>query len=154
MIRYAVRCERGHEFEGWFRDSEAFDRQSAAGELACPSCGSTDVSKSLMAPAVAKAAGAPPRANAADTSPSVQPHALAADPRARALLEAVKELRRHVIENADYVGRNFAEEARRIHYEEVERRDIYGEASLEETRALLDEGIEIAPIPELPDDKN
>lgn len=153
MIRYALRCEAGHAFEGWFRNSDAFDAQAGAGEIACPTCGETSVGKSLMAPALSKGAGPAP-APRPEAAPATEQHALAADPRARALVEAVKRLRRHVTENADYVGNRFADEARKIHNEEVERRDIYGEASLDETRALLDDGIEILPLPVLPEEKN
>lgn len=161
MIRYALRCATGHDFEGWFRNSDAFDAQVAAGEVACPGCGATDVEKSLMAPALAKGGskggdkGAGEAVSATNApGPSLEGQALAADPKTKALVEAMRRLRRHVIENADYVGPRFAEEARKIHYEESERRDIYGEASPEETKALIDEGIEIAPLPVLPDDKN
>ena len=150
MIRYALRCERGHDFEGWFRDSSAFDLQAETGEVACPTCGSDRVEKSLMAPAVAKPTAEAPKRQA----PAEATHALAADPKAQALVEAVRRLRRHVVENADYVGPRFADEARKIHHEEAERRDIYGEASVEETKALLEDGIEILPLPALPEEQN
>lgn len=159
MIRYALRCSGGHDFEGWFRNSDTFDSQRAADEIACPTCGETEVEKSLMAPALSKGGAAPaaeaPAAPASDEAkPASGQHALAADPKAKALMDAIRELRRHVTDNADYVGNRFADEARRIHNEETERRDIYGEATADETRSLLEDGIEVLPLPALPEEKN
>ncbi len=157
MIRYALRCRDGHTFEAWFRDSVAFDALAAAGEVSCAVCGSTDVTKSLMAPSLG---GADLRGGNADGTPAEQDtgtdsagHTLAGDDKAKALAEAVRKLRRHVIENAEYVGPRFAEEARRIHHDE-EKRSIYGEAEREEVKALVEEGIEIHPLPRLPEDQN
>ncbi len=159
MIRYALHCEKGHEFEAWFRSSQAFDEQAGAGQVICPGCGSSQVSKALMAPALGKArpeppAPAPQGRDAAASAPPADSHALAADPKSRALAEAIRRLRRHVAENADYVGARFPEEARRIHNEEGERRSIYGEASPKEAKELVEEGIEIHPLPRLPDEQN
>ena len=145
MIRYALACGEGHEFEGWFGGSRAFDEQKAAGEIACPVCGSAEVDKVLMAPAVAGTK----RAMSEAPIPVAAPQALPEE-----LVATLRRLRRHVTENADYVGDRFAEEARRIHYRETEARGIYGEATREEAVALSEEGIEFHPLPVLPEDRN
>ncbi|MDX5367137.1 MAG: DUF1178 family protein [Alphaproteobacteria bacterium] len=137
MIRYALICDRDHEFDGWFASSDGFDAQVAAGEVLCPHCGSPDVTKALMAPNIAKG-----RASAADTPPQ----AALAEKMSMMMLA----LKKHVEENCDYVGDAFAEEARRIHYGEAEHRDIYGEATLDEARELIEEGVEVAPLPVVP----
>jgi hypothetical protein len=147
MIRYDLVCEHEHGFDGWFRDSSAYEAQLTAGEIACPLCGSTRVKKQLMTP------GIPAKGNRRDER-AKQSVAMPQDPRAKALAEMVRKLRRHVEENADYVGERFPEEARRIHYEEVEPRGIYGEASPDEVSSLVDEGIEVHPLPRLPEDGN
>ena len=157
MIRYNLQCDAGHGFDGWFRNSEAYERQAESGALACPACGSTRVGKALMAPHVAKgvrAADAPvPHApeppGAAEEQPVVMP-----DPRALAMMELFRRIREEVKANADYVGDRFPEEARRIHYEEVEPHGIYGEATVEEAAALHEEGIEVYPLPQLPEERN
>ena len=143
MIRYALVCDREHAFEGWFRDSAACDDQLAAGKLACPVCASTGVAKQLMAPAVR-----------ASRAASRQRVAAPGNERQKMLLEAMRQLRRKVEESAEYVGERFSEEARRIHYQEAEARGIYGEATLEEAKALVEEGIEAHPLPWLPEDAN
>ena len=159
MIRYALRCEEDHRFEGWFRDSATFERQSQAGELGCPVCGSTSIDKALMAPAVTSSA-AEPVTLSAEAQPARAPAATPArplhanDPRAQALLEMMRTLRRQVVENAEYVGNRFTEEARRIHDGESEQRGIYGEATLEDAAALREEGIDVMPLPVLPEDRN
>ena len=142
MIRYSLSCQTGHDFEAWFAGSEAFEAQQAKGSIACPMCGSTSVDKSLMAPAVA-------------TSRKKDSMRLAANvPDQQETAAVLRKLRQHLTENADYVGPKFAEEARRIHYNESEKRGIYGEASSEEARALADEGIEFHPLPMLPEEHN
>jgi hypothetical protein len=143
MIRFSLICGEAHQFEGWFGNSDAYEEQRSAGALACPICGSVDVEKALMAPAVAtgRKEERPVRV-AAHTRP--EPDHLA----------ALRQIRKHLTENAEYVGPRFAEEARRIHYEESEKRGIYGEASSEEVRKLHDEGIEFHPLPVLPEDHN
>jgi hypothetical protein len=130
VIVYNLRCRNSHEFEGWFRDSAAFDAQSKGGKLTCPVCDSRKVEKAIMAPAVS---GAKKSAVTADE--------------ARKMRQFMTGLRKYVQENADYVGPNFAEEARKIHYGEAEDRHIYGEASLEEAKELVDEGVDVAPLP-------
>jgi hypothetical protein len=162
MIHYSLSCERQHPFESWFRDSAAFDAQVAGRLVACPVCGSTDVVKALMAPAVARrkrgGGGQPPEAEAAAPSPSAAaeapaPVALVSN-KERELRAALKAMRAFVEANSDDVGRRFAEEARRMHAGEIDHRAIRGEATGEEARALLDEGIEVHPLPILPDERN
>jgi hypothetical protein len=147
MIRYDLICDKAHAFDGWFRDSEAYDAQRAGGEVQCPVCGSTAIDKRLMTPGIAAKANR--RAEGRVPVFSTQKEGKVAE-----LIEAVRKLRRQVEENADYVGDRFAEEARKIHYNEVEPRGIYGEASLEEAKSLLEEGVEVQPLPPLPEDAN
>lgn len=142
MIRYSLACTRGHDFEAWFAGSEAFDDQRAGGSILCPVCGSSEVDKALMAPAVATARKKESMRFTANV------------PERQEAVAVLRKLRQHLTENADYVGPRFAEEARRIHYNETEKRGIYGEASLDDARALADEGIEVQPLPMLPEEHN
>jgi hypothetical protein len=137
MIRYALLCEQDHEFDGWFRSSSVFDEQAKAGELQCPVCGSAEVRKGLMAPNVAGTK----KSNSIDVSQAQE--------QARKMVMMMTALRKHVEENCDYVGDQFAEEARRIHYGEEPHRDIYGEVTPDEARELIEEGVEVAPLPVL-----
>ena len=130
MIVYNLRCKNGHEFEGWFKDSAAFDGQAKAGRVVCPVCESKSVGKAIMAPAVAGA-----------KKPT------ATDGETKKMRQFMTGLRKYVQENADYVGPKFAEEARKIHYGESEERHIYGEATLKEAKDLLDEGVDVSPLP-------
>ncbi len=143
MIRYSLACANGHEFEAWFAGSEAFETQRSEGSIACPACGSSEVDKALMAPAVSTSRKKTMRL-AANMPQQQEKEAIA----------ALRKLRKQLTENADYVGPKFAEEARRIHYNETEARGIYGEASPEEARGLVDEGIEFHPLPTLPEEHN
>jgi hypothetical protein len=148
MIRYSLRCRRGHDFEGWFRSGADFEKTKTA----CPVCGSTKVEKSVMAPQVART-----DKETLATKPAPKPEAMqlaAADPRRREMIAALKELRAKVTENADYVGDKFAEEARKIHYGETDPRGIYGQATPEEAETLAEEGIDFHPLPVLPEDRN
>lgn len=133
MIKYDLGCSNEHRFEVWFRDSAACDEQIAAGEVLCPHCGATDVHKALMAPAINKAEHKDPERKRAV--------AMAQQ------LHLMREFRRHVEENCDDVGAAFPEEARKIHYGETERRNIYGEADLQEAKELIEEGIDLFPVP-------
>jgi hypothetical protein len=155
MIRYALRCERGHDFESWFQSSSAYDSQRKRGLVACPMCDSIKVEKAIMAPRISakgKSKQATPQpAPAAEESGS---SSLVMAPQERELITKLKELRDHVLKNADNVGTKFPDEARKMHYGDIEHRAIYGEASAEEAKALVDEGIEVAPLPILPDDRN
>jgi len=155
MIRYALRCDRGHEFDSWFQSSSAYDSQHKRGLVACPVCESTKVEKAIMAPRItrkSKSKSAPePAAAPADETASTS---LVMAPQERELLSKLKELRDHVLRNADNVGNKFPDEARKMHYGDIEHRAIYGEATTEEARALIDEGVEVAPLPVLPGDRN
>lgn len=148
MIRYALVCEAGHEFESWFPSSDSYDDQAARGLVACPICDTRTVGKALMAPRLART----------DQASVLAPAQAAAIPliseperQARAMLRA---FRAHVIANSESVGQRFAEEARKIHYGESEERSIHGQASPEEARALIEEGISVAALPIVPDDRN
>jgi hypothetical protein len=137
MIRFELTCAQEHAFEGWFRDGASFEQQAAAGALECPLCGDHTVRKGVMAPAIARGRGAP-------TPP---------DPRKEAMAMALvmmRQVQAHIQQSYENVGERFPEEARRIHYGEAERRDIYGQASDEEARSLRDEGIPVSRIPVLP----
>jgi hypothetical protein len=148
MIRYRLQCKTGHEFEAWFKDSGAYDRQADRGQLFCPDCGSANVSKAPMAPSVTTRR----REAATENAPHPDP-AKHADTQ-RKILALMRAVRAHVERNADYVGPRFAEEARKMHYSEIEARGIYGEATLEDARQLAEEGIEFSPLPRLPEDQN
>lgn len=139
MIRYALVCEHGHEFEGWFGASADFDDQSARGLLECPVCASKAVRKQIMAPAVAGTKRTAP----ADVSPQMR----------AMVMEAMGKVRRHVEENFDYVGDAFAREARAIHEGRSEDRGIYGEASPQEVKKLVEDGVPVAPLPPEPPKK-
>ena len=164
MIRYALNCERGHAFESWFQNSAAYDKQAKRNLVTCPICGSAKVEKAIMAPRLARSDAAEPvtvptpapaaaPASAAAPAPVKQPVAIMS-PHERELRKKLKELREHVTRNADYVGARFPEQARKIHYGEIEHRSIFGEASPEEAKELHDEGIEFHPLPVLPDEFN
>jgi hypothetical protein len=149
VIRYALGCEAGHTFESWFNNSAAFDRQTARGLIACPLCGSTKVEKAIMSPALS---GSREEATPA-AEPEKTPVAIVSKEEVE-VRKKLKELRDHIVKNADYVGEKFPEEARRMHYGEIEHRSIYGEASPDAARSLADEGIEFHPLPRLPDERN
>jgi hypothetical protein len=134
MILFELRCAQDHQFEGWFPNGAAYDAQLASRELSCPLCGDRKIDKAVMAPRIGKAAGAP--------TPATR---MAMNAKA-----ALLELRKKIETDCDYVGPDFAEEARRIHYGETEERGIYGEASDEQAQGLHDEGIAVAKVPWLP----
>lgn len=161
MIHYALKCDGGHAFDGWFASSAAFERQREGGLLECPSCGSGNVDRALMTPALGKAREgrqeppAPPQAVPAAEKPGPEPKGyMLDDPRAAELRKAFRALREYVETHGVDVGRAFPEEARRIHYGEAEPRGIYGQAAPDEARELIEEGIAILPLPVLPDDRN
>ena len=160
MIRYAVVCQKGHEFDGWFASSDAFDRQAKRGLVVCPKCGGTKVSKALMAPNISpktrqKGGKAPAvaKSRGKTVAAPVVPQPAAAGVPAE-MLELMRKVRKEVEEKAEYVGPRFADEARKIHHEESPARGIYGEASIDEVKALHDEGVECFPLPVLPEDHN
>lgn len=139
MIKYSLVCSQGHEFEAWFQNSAAYDQQEARGLLACALCGSSEVRKAPMAPNVISSRG---EKTPLKKMPQIQPE----------VIQAMREFRNRVLNEADYVGDQFPEEARKIHYNEVEPHRIYGNATSAEVRELLDEGIEVLPLPVLPED--
>lgn len=142
MIRFGLLCASEHEFDGWFSSSEDFDKQVKRGLVACPYCDSVKVSKSLMAPSVS-------------TSRRKEAMAVATvDAAQRGMVAEMRKLRDKITANAEDVGHKFPEEARKIHYGETDERAIYGKADRDDVESLLDEGIEIAPLPLVPDDAN
>jgi hypothetical protein len=162
MIKYALICEADHEFESWFPDSASYDKQVKRGLVACPLCDRVKVSKAIMAPNVARKDQ--DRANAADNDDVPTPAAAAAAPQVQdiALLDEqqqqlrgmIRELHEKIVANTDDVGENFPEEARKMHDGETPARSIRGKASFEEARELLEDGIPVLPIPDLPEERN
>jgi hypothetical protein len=159
MIRYALVCAKGHSFESWFQSSTAYDKQAKQKLVTCPLCGSTKIAKEIMSPRLggaAKRERAPVPAPAAPTGESTgekTPVAMVS-PQERELRAKLKELRDHLTRNSDYVGQKFAEEARKMHYGEIDHRSIYGEASPDDAKKLHEEGVEFHPLPVLPHEQN
>ncbi|MDF2996749.1 MAG: hypothetical protein K0R27_2386 [Xanthobacteraceae bacterium] len=159
MIRYQLRCDADHDFESWFRDSAAYEGQRKKKLVTCPVCGSTRVEKAIMAPALGRGtrksteepATSPAPTPAAPEAP--QPVALISE-KEREMREMLRAVRDHVVKNSDYVGEDFATLARQMHEGEVEKRSIYGEASAEEVKSLVEDEIEVHPLPSLPDERN
>jgi len=167
MIRYALLCNNGHEFESWFASSAAYDKQVKRSLVTCPVCNSAQVEKTIMAPRLSgtkKRGGAPALPVPSTDAPAPVPASTAAaetpapvamvSPQEKEFRKKLKELREHLTKNADYVGQKFPEEARKMHYGEVEHRSIYGEASPDQAKELHEEGIEFHPLPVLPDERN
>jgi hypothetical protein len=156
MLRYSLICQDGHEFEGWFRDSAAYETQASRGLLSCALCGSDKVGKAVMAPAIARrdrdVAAPPPATVGSDAATAAAPELL--DPQAEGLRQMVRALRAHVEANAQDVGEDFVQTARDMHDGLVEARPIYGVAAPEEVAALHEDGIEALPLPVLPDERN
>jgi hypothetical protein len=160
MIHYKLRCAAAHEFEGWFQDSAGFDKLAQAGLVECTVCGSTQVERALMAPAVVSSRKkakppAPPPAPSGAAAPEAPPPSptvpqMAAGPIPAQLVAMLQRLRTEVEKSCDYVGKDFAEEARKIHNGEAEARGIYGEASDAEAEALAEDGIDVARLPWVP----
>ena len=159
MIRYSLQCDRSHTFESWFQSSAAYESQEKRKLVSCPSCGSVKVERAIMAPQIvtkkgredARAVPAAEVAGPESVAPEATPLLMAQELELRA---KIKELRDHITKNADNVGERFPNEARKMHYGDIEHRPIYGEASPDEARALIDEGVEVSPLPVLPDDRN
>jgi len=177
VIKYTLQCDDAHTFEGWFRNSGDFDSQCERSLVACPVCGSINVRKGLMAPAVSTARAKEALVDAARME--MQAHEAAAKPEGvtqsgaeaghgamqssallpkdlqqKEIVEALRLVRARIIENSDNVGANFASEARKIHNGEAEERSIYGETTPKDAEALMEEGISVFPLPDLPDEKN
>jgi hypothetical protein len=156
VIHYQLQCSQNHGFDGWFKDSASFARQAKRGLLECPVCGDERVRQALMAPAVPKkgrtrrAAAVPAEAVAPDSAAPGTPVAVAGARMPDHVRAMMQRLRAEVERNCDYVGEDFAEEARRIHRGDSDRRGIYGEASADDAEALADEGIEVAQVPWVP----
>ncbi len=146
MIQYALKCADGHDFDSWFQSAEAFDKLAAAGLVQCAVCGGSKVEKAMMTPRVR------PGRKAAKPAPEQMPDRPLSKP-ASAAEQAIAELRRKIEESSDYVGMNFASEARAIHQGEAPERPIYGEAKMDEARALIEEGVPVAPLPFMPNRK-
>jgi hypothetical protein len=161
MIRYTLVCNERHEFESWFTNSAAYDKQAKRGLVACPLCGSAKVEKALMAPRLGRT-DTPSNHEAAQASSTETAPAAAKVPTPVAMISPqeqefrrkLRELRDHLVKNAENVGQRFPEEARKMHYGEAEHRSIYGVASPKDAKALHDEGIEFSPLPVLPDERN
>jgi hypothetical protein len=162
MIKYALACEQGHGFESWFQNSAAYEKQLKRKLVTCPHCGSAKIEKALMTPqlagtrkrgkAIASPASEAPAPEAAPAA-ALSPVAMMS-PQEREFRTKLKELREHLTKNADNVGTKFPEEARKMHYGEIEHRSIYGEASPQDAKDLHEEGIEFHPLPILPDERN
>lgn len=144
MIKYSLICDKEHVFEGWFGSGEDYENQRKRGFVECPSCGSNRISKALMAPNVS-----------GTKKKDVVPMAAMQQAQVPAeMMERLRKFKKHVESNAENVGDRFPEEARKIHYGEAEVRDIYGKASLQEAASLAEEGVDVMPIPDLPEEKN
>jgi hypothetical protein len=172
MIRYTLVCNKRHEFESWFANSAAYDKQAKRGLVTCPMCGSAKVEKALMTPRLARADtpsgreimppqtprndAVTPDATAGATPAAAQPATPVAmiSPQEREFRQKLRELRDHLVSNAENVGPRFPEEARKMHYGEKEHRSIYGIASPDEAKELNEEGIDFSPLPMLPDERN
>ncbi|MCR6635186.1 DUF1178 family protein [Devosia sp.] len=141
MIQYALQCSNGHRYDAWFKSAAAYDEQQARGIVTCAVCGEAHVEKAPMAPAVAR-------------TDNERVPLSAAHPDAKKFREMLREYRNKVTTEADYVGDRFAEEARKIHFEEVEARGIYGEATRDEVAALLEDGVDFLPLPDVPEEHN
>jgi len=164
MIHYSLICEQGHGFDSWFQDSAAFDTQAKRGLVTCPHCGSAKVEKAIMSPRLSssrkrKAPAETPESAPVATAPApekAQEKTTVAmiSPQEHEFRAKLKELREHLTKNADDVGPKFPEEARKMHYGEIEHRSIYGEATPKDAKELAEEGIEFHPLPILPDERN
>lgn len=158
MIVFTLKCRDGHEFETWFRDGAAYERQARRGLVTCPDCGSTQVEKAPMAPRLGRSSKSEPASHHASDAPAdAAPEATTAAPAVpdrpptpAEFRRALQVLRRHVEANCENVGKRFAEEARRIHKGEAKARGIYGDATPTEAKKLAEDGIEIAAIPWVP----
>ena len=162
MIRYSLVCERKHDFEIWFKNSADYDKQAKRGLVTCPECGSAKVEKALMAPALGRGTKKDVSAPMAQAAPTIEAPATVENktpvamisPQEQEFRAKLKELRDQLTKNADNVGAKFPEEARKMHYGESEHRSIYGEATPQEAKELLEEGVELHPLPVLPEERN
>lgn len=141
MIHYSLVCDNDHKFDAWFRNAEAYDQQSDRGIVTCPICNSQKIGKGLMAPSVSRSA-------------SEKVALSIGHPQQNQLREMMQALRNKVVAEADYVGDRFADEARKIHFKEVDQRGIYGEATREEVAGLVEDGVDFMPLPSMPEERN
>lgn len=146
MIRYALNCSHGHQFESWFQSAEAYDKLRAAGMVSCSVCGGSEIEKRLMAPNI----GLKTNTAAPEAAEAERPLSAPANPAEQAL----SDLKKHVEKNADYVGKDFVSEARAMHEGEAPERSIYGEARADEAIKLIKDGVPVAPLPFTPSRKN
>ena len=149
MIQYALKCTEGHSFDSWFQSAEAYDKLAAAGMVTCAVCGCVQVEKAIMTPRVRPA-------RSVQTQPEIKapaPDSIDMSKPSPEVKKVLDELRRKVEENSDYVGKDFASEARKIHLGEAQDRAIYGEAKLDEAKALIEDGVPVAPLPFIPSRK-
>jgi hypothetical protein len=158
VIRYNLVCDKHHTFESWFQNSAAYDRQAKRGLVSCPLCGSAKVEKAIMAPRLARkdkstSITVPEEVASAPAAETPTPVAMIS-PQEREFRKKLKELRDHLTANADNVGKKFPEEARKMHYGEIEHRSIFGEATPQDAKELHEEGIEFHPLPVLLDERN
>ena len=152
MIVFDLKCGKGHVFEAWFKDGATFERQHKRGQVSCSICGSTKTAKAIMAPRIGGGKSEPASAETLP-APAEAKVAVATDPaalRAAALMKELGELRKKIETTCDPVGDKFAEEARKMHYGEAKKRNIYGDATEKEARELNEEGIEFGRIPWAP----
>ena len=149
MIHYALTCDQAHEFESWFPSVVSFEEQQEKGLLICPVCGSSRVDRQVMAPSVVSSSGT----DVISKDQSEKPVSLLSE-KEQKIREVFREFREHIQKNSEHVGERFPEEARKMHYGEVEYRSIYGETSFEEARSLVEEGIDVMPLPRMPHDGN
>jgi hypothetical protein len=149
MIKYTLNCDKAHSFESWFPSGDSYDAQAMRGLIACPDCGSTRISKAIMAPAIVSGV----KAQRPRQESSAAPVALL-DERQQRLREMARHLRQEIIANTDDVGTRFPEEARAIHDGDAPARSIRGQATPDEARALIEDGVGVMPLPFLPDEFN
>lgn len=142
MIKFNLICDKEHDFEAWFSSSSDFDDQQVAGYVTCPMCGSSEVEKALMIPAVATSRGQEKKKQMTKSAARQE------------AMKTIQKMVTEVKENSENVGEKFPEEARKMHYGESDNRGIYGKASHDEVRELVDEGIDITPLPDLPEKQN
>jgi hypothetical protein len=161
MIRYTLACDKGHQFESWFADSAAYDKQAKRRLVTCPQCGSAKVDKTIMAPQISTSkkraktqAPAPAAVETSQENSQENSQVAMISPQEQEFRVKLKELREHLTKNSDNVGTKFPDEARKMHYGEIEHRSIYGEATPKDAKEMLDEGIEFHPLPVLPEERN
>lgn len=152
MIQYALKCPDGHQFDSWFQNAAAFDKLRQAGMVTCAVCGSGDIEKAIMAPRVRPARSAVPPGQEPEQVAAPKERPLSAP--ASAAEQALAEIKKHIEANSEYVGKNFAKEARAIHTGDAPERAIYGEANADEAKSLIEDGVPVAPLPFRPGRKS